>query len=111
MSGKVLLDTSIVVEMLANRVLGELYYGAWRSGRGASALRRVQDFARGGRVLDCDEETAKRYGELRQELALRGRPIPENDLWIAATARRHGLPLATKDGHFREVSGLELVSY
>ncbi|HEY4572503.1 MAG TPA: PIN domain-containing protein [Thermoanaerobaculia bacterium] len=36
----------------------------------------------------------------------KGRPIPENDIWIAASARQHGLTLATRDGHFDDVDGL-----
>jgi len=38
----------------------------------------------------------------------KGRPIPSNDLWIAATSLRHGLALATLDTHFKEIDGLLL---
>ncbi|HYX24501.1 MAG TPA: PIN domain-containing protein [Thermoanaerobaculia bacterium] len=41
-------------------------------------------------------------------LRRKGRPIPENDLWIAASARRHGLTLASRDSHFEHVEGLGL---
>jgi tRNA(fMet)-specific endonuclease VapC len=40
-----------------------------------------------------DETTAERYAEIREELRRKGRPIPANDLWIAALARQHALPL------------------
>jgi predicted nucleic acid-binding protein len=36
-------------------------------------------------------------------------PIPDNDVWIAALALQHGLRLFTKDNHFKEVDGLELL--
>jgi len=39
-------------------------------------------------------------------LRKKGRPIPENDVWIAAVARQHGLTLLTRDVHFREIEGL-----
>ena len=57
-------------------------------------------------VLSCDLGTAHVYGEVKDELRLKGRPIPENDVWIAAVARQHGLMLVTRDEHFQHVNGL-----
>ena len=37
-----------------------------------------------------------------------GRPIPTNDMWIAATALQHGLAVFSNDGHFRAVPGLHV---
>ena len=48
-------------------------------------------------MLSCDAVTAWIYGEVRDRLRLKGRPIPENDLWIAAIAIQHDLALATRD--------------
>jgi tRNA(fMet)-specific endonuclease VapC len=39
-------------------------------------------------------------------LRIKGRPIPENDIWIAATARQHDLTLVSRDRHFAEVDNL-----
>jgi tRNA(fMet)-specific endonuclease VapC len=44
--------------------------------------------------------------KLKQALSTAGRPIPENDIWIAATASSHGLPLYCRDAHFDELAGL-----
>jgi tRNA(fMet)-specific endonuclease VapC len=44
-------------------------------------------------------------------LQRRGKPIPENDIWIAALAQQHELAVATKDAHFREVDALPLLSW
>jgi predicted nucleic acid-binding protein len=41
-------------------------------------------------------------------LALRGKPIPEKDIWIGAAALQYNLPLFTTDGHFKEIDGLRL---
>jgi tRNA(fMet)-specific endonuclease VapC len=57
-------------------------------------------------VLACDAETAQHYGRIRNVLLAKGRPIPENDIWIAASARQHGLTLVTRDGHFGSVEDL-----
>jgi len=59
----------------------------------------------------CDLEVAREYGRLRQRLKKKGRPIPENDIWIAAAAKAHGMTLVTRDGHFENVEGLKTVDW
>jgi len=59
-------------------------------------------------ILGCDAETARRYGEIKFGLQQKGRPISENDIWIAAIAVQHELTLASRDGHFAEVEGLQV---
>jgi tRNA(fMet)-specific endonuclease VapC len=51
-------------------------------------------------VLPITGETAMRYSILWYHLRAAGKPIPSNDIWIAATAWEHGLTLLTLDGHF-----------
>jgi tRNA(fMet)-specific endonuclease VapC len=124
MTGKLLLDTNIITalfkddpvvhERLRQRpmvlvsavVLGELYYGAQRSDRLARNLRQINRFLTQAAVLHSDAATAYEYGMIRNELRLKGRPIPENDLWIAAAARQHNLMLVSRDRHFAEVENL-----
>ena len=48
-------------------------------------------------------ETAERYAEIDAYLRLKGRPIPRNDVWIAALVMEHGGVLITRDAHFREL--------
>jgi len=62
-------------------------------------------------ILSVGPETANRYAEIRLELRSAGKPIPTNDLWIAALAREHAFPLASRDKHFELVRGLKLVSW
>jgi predicted nucleic acid-binding protein len=45
------------------------------------------------------------------ELKLAGHPIPENDIWIAALARQHNLPVVSRDLHFRWVEGLKTIAW
>ena len=61
-------------------------------------------------VLTIDEETADFYATIVLALKRAGTPIPTNDIWIAALAQRHGLPVYTKDAHFEVVPGLVLVT-
>ena len=62
------------------------------------------------RVLTIDEDTAEFYATIVLALKRAGAPIPTNDIWIAALAQRHGLPVYTKDAHFEAVPGLVLVT-
>ncbi len=63
------------------------------------------------RVLPVDATTSEYYAEIRSELRRAGRPIPSNDLWIAALSRQHRLALMTQDRHFDAVRGLERIEW
>jgi predicted nucleic acid-binding protein len=62
-------------------------------------------------VLDVDEETTHHYAAMGWELKRSGKPIPANDLWIAALCRQHSLPLISRDRHFDVVRGLERIDW
>lgn len=124
MDGNYLLDTNIVIGLFTNDqkilnklqstgdlflpsiVLGELIYGALNSKNQKDNLKRIEDFASGILILDCDEETARAYGALKISLKRSGHPIPENDLWIAAISKQYQLTLVTRDAHFQGIDGL-----
>ena len=57
-------------------------------------------------ILSCDAVTAFFYKDVKDKLRRIGKPIPENDIWIAAIALQYDLTLITQDEHFREVPGL-----
>jgi tRNA(fMet)-specific endonuclease VapC len=77
----------------------------------AANLARVEAFASAIKVLVVDVDIARRFGEIQQQLRAKGRPIPVADIWIAATAINHGLPLLTRDEHFQQVDGLRIVAW
>jgi len=126
----VLLDTTIVVNhfratntalkahlqaggnvYLPLTVLGELLAGAGRVTRREKALHQINTFLLLASLLLPDETTATNYGDIHAELAKAGTPIPQNDIWIAAQAREHQLPLATHDAHFAQVPGLTVLDW
>ena len=72
-------------------VLGELYFGAERSARVQENLARVEQFRGSVTLLVADASTAREFGRLNHLLRSKGTPIPENDMWIAASALQHGL--------------------
>lgn len=90
-------------------VLGELLYGADNSSRQQANRVLVEDFAALCVTLEVSAAVARCYARLRSGLRRQGRPIPENDLWIAATCIEAGVPLITRDGHFAAVPGLRTV--
>lgn len=115
---RVVLDTSIAVAVLNRQpaalaryhaegpmalpavAAGELLFGAANSGLQRENLERYQAFISGLLFLPVDLDTARAYAELRLALKQAGRPVPENDLWIAATCIRYGLTQVTHDAHF-----------
>ena len=60
-------------------------------------------------LLKPDEKTAQHYADVFSALRAQGTTIPSNDLWIAALARQHRMPLLSFDAHFSSVPGLALV--
>ena len=86
-------------------VLGELYSGFRAGDRWAENTAQLAQFLSkpSVRVLNVTEETALRYAEVDVYLRKKGRPIPRNDVWIAAVALEHGLQLLTLDDRFREI--------
>lgn len=92
-------------------VLGEFVYGIRQSRNHKVYERWLAEMMAGCRVLAVEETTAERYAEVRDELKRSGRPIPGNDLWIAALVRQHGLPLLSRDRHFDSVPGIKRVDW
>ena len=60
-------------------------------------------------VFEIGEMTAEHYSNIFLQLKKSGKPIPTNDIWIAASAMENGMPLATFDKHFSNIQGLLLV--
>ena len=92
-------------------VLGEYKFGIRRSRNRKLYERWLAELIAACRVLAVDEGTAEHYAEVRDELKHAGRPIPSNDLWIAALARQYGLPLLSRDGHFDYVAGMKRIGW
>ncbi|HMR83490.1 MAG TPA: type II toxin-antitoxin system VapC family toxin [Niabella sp.] len=125
---KILLDTTVVIELfkgnatvLANLkgtefvnissiVLGELLLGAYRSSNAKKHLAQINSFLQKSHVLPATAEVASMYAVIKSNLLNKGRPIPENDIWIAATALQQGLTLLTTDKHFGEIENLDIRS-
>jgi tRNA(fMet)-specific endonuclease VapC len=92
-------------------VIGEYRYGLLGSRFREHLQSLLEILIRESFVLVVDEMTAETYSQVRHELRQKGRPIPENDLWIAALARQHDQPVVSRDGHFDDVPGLHRLTW
>ena len=124
MNGEFLLDTNTAIRLLSHDqavedhfrarpevllpvfALGELYYGAQKSRKVQENCQKVDMFAARVEILGADIGTAREFGKIKNELRLKGRMIPVNDLWIASSARQHDLTVVSDDRHFAEVENL-----
>jgi predicted nucleic acid-binding protein len=86
-------------------VIGELYAGFAKGSRMKKNLDELAEFLSLPVVetLPVDRPVAELFGEIVEELRRKGRPIPVNDIWIAATCASAAATLVTWDGHFRWV--------
>ncbi len=126
MAGKYALYTNIIIRLFAGDkavldwvagvselyvpciVLGELYYGAQKSRNVDVNTAKIVELSSRVKILPCNAETARHYGRIKKMLRTKGKPIPENDIWIGSLARQHNLSLVTSDTHFKEIEGMKL---
>jgi predicted nucleic acid-binding protein len=92
-------------------VLGEFRFGIGHSRSKQRYERWLEELASVCDVFVVDEETAIRYAEIRTELKQAGTPIPSNDMWIAAIARQHAVPILSRDRHFDLIKGLRRIDW
>jgi predicted nucleic acid-binding protein len=73
-------------------------------------LRRLYErvLAQATEILPVTSEVAEWYARIFAQLRRKGKPIPINDIWIAAIALAYGLILVTSDEHFQHIDGLQV---
>ena len=129
---KYMLDTNILIYTIKNRpkkvreafkkysdylsmssvTLGELIYGAERSAQVTRNLQDIDGLAARMDVLPFDDHAATHFGQVRAELAKKGKPIGPYDSRIAGHARALGLILVTNNmREFKRVPGLRVENW
>lgn len=124
---KIALDTNVVIDLFNNKlntiallnryqtiylpitVCGELLFGAKNSTKSQDNEQKCRDFISNCNLLNINELIAEEYANTRKVLKNKGKPIPENDIWIAATCIVNNISLATFDSDFKHVHNLMLV--
>ena len=92
-------------------VLGEYWFGIRQSrhrSRYEEWLRRYLPLAE---IAAVTSATASAYADIRLGLKRSGSPIPPNDVWIAALARQHALPVLSNDAHFDAVADVRRIGF
>ena len=128
MNGNCIVDTNVIIRMfhadersieLFNQadsicipaiVAGELFYGAQKSALRQYNMVNFSNFLSLYEIIEVDLPIAQAYGEIKAQLKADGINIPENDLWIAATAKAKQCMLISYDEHFTNIAGLEVRS-
>lgn len=92
-------------------VIGELRAGFAHGTRREKNERVLSTFLSqdGVEVLVPNEQTTHFYAHTYAQLRKKGRPIPTNDIWIAALVLQHSLVLFHRDSDFDNVTGLASV--
>lgn len=123
---KLILDTNAYIDLMQGRpevvdrvrrseriylsavVAGELIFGFRNSARHEINIRRLEEFLDNPYVefLPVTLTTADRFGRIAAQLRRKGKPIPTNDIWIAAHAMECGAELVSSDAHFQAIEGL-----
>jgi tRNA(fMet)-specific endonuclease VapC len=122
-----LLDTNVIVDVLRDAegaadflngldtifvpsvVIGELLYGAGKSEKVIQNTEMISKLVEGIDVLPVDRDVAVLYAQIKNDLRKTGYTIPENDVWIAAVAKKNELALVTNDRHFKHIDMLTVV--
>jgi tRNA(fMet)-specific endonuclease VapC len=92
-------------------VIGEYRFGIAQSRNRATYENWLAGLLNDCMVLHIDEPTTHHYAEITIELKRNGKPIPTNDIWIAALCRQHSLPLLSRDRHFDLVPGTKRIDW
>ena len=90
--------------------VGELYFGAQKGNWDERKIDRLVDRLRTVTIIPYDRGVCETYARLKASLP-KGRTIADNDVWIAACAVRHSMPLITHNRkHFCDFRELILIS-
>ena len=99
--------------LLPSTVYGELLAGFEAGSRIKKNREDLREFTLSARVkiVPSTVETAERYARIYAYLRTQGRPIPTNDLWIAAAAMEHSAELITLDSHFQNLPQITIYHF
>ncbi|MBI3195350.1 MAG: type II toxin-antitoxin system VapC family toxin [Ignavibacteriae bacterium] len=92
-------------------VIGELLFGALNSTQVEKNRAAIEKLTQNATVISVDKSMAEKYAEVRNTLKKAGSPIPENDMWIAASCLQLNVPLLTNDQHFDYVPGIKTIHW
>ena len=84
--------------------IGELFYGVIKSTQKTKNMNNLTHIINFYEILYIDYEVTYQNGDIKAKLRSIGRPTPDNDIWIAAIAKKHDLVIATRDKHLLDLN-------
>jgi predicted nucleic acid-binding protein len=91
--------------------VGELFTWSVRRGWGARKISDLEQRIKTAVIVPYDLDLCRQFGQINAEMLKIGRQVPSNDLWIAACALRHAIPLVTHNAKdFEGIPGLKIIS-
>jgi predicted nucleic acid-binding protein len=92
-------------------VLGEYRFGLMHSRERKKIEPVLAALAEASQILVVDADTVQPYAEICSELKRAGKPLPSNDIWIAALARQHSLTVVSRDAHFDHIHKIQRLTW
>lgn len=91
---------------------GLVVWGEFQAGFEDPQSEPLREIRRRFRYFETDEKVAEWYGRIFRQLKKKGRLVGANDMWIAATALRHQVPLVTRNvSEFQNIPNLRVIGY
>ena len=89
-------------------VIAEILFGVLLLAHPEKKEKELDVFLSTVKIIDCTRKVSENHARIKISLQRIGKMIPVNDIWIAACCMAHGKALATRDAHFKNVSGLQI---
>ncbi len=105
---------SVGIETVSAMTKGELFFGAYNSGRVKENLKKIKIFFEepGPKLLPLDDAVMDCFGKFKAELRRKGQPVGDIDLLIAGVAISRELKLVTNNiKHFNRIPGISLENW
>ena len=91
--------------------VGELFFGAYKRKWGVKKIDDLKRRLRSVVIVPYDQRLCYTYANIKAKLVAAGKPVADNDLWIASCAVTHAIPLVSHNRkHFENIPGLHLIS-
>ena len=92
-------------------VIGELIAGFILGSKEKENRKELEQLLDSKKIIcvNIDDNTSEQFAQIFKELKQKGKPIPTNDMWIAATAKQYNLGVFSNDKHFKYIDNLKVI--
>lgn len=102
-ANNIIFNPIIIGELIAGFILGS------KEEENRIELKQFLD-SKKAICVNIDNNTSEQFAQIFKELKQKGKPIPTNDMWIAATAKQYSLAVFSNDNHFKYIDNLKVIA-